>query len=55
MRLQRELPSLAERGRYRRARYYQSLYHAASRLWSEGLEMRRAIEIVSTAMNHTEG
>ena len=55
MRLHRELPALGERARYRKARYYQNLYRAAARLWGEGLDMSRAIEIVASAMNHNEG
>jgi hypothetical protein len=46
----RERPSAAEANRYRQNRNQQALYTAAAQLWKHGVEMSKAIKIVSDAV-----
>ena len=43
-------PPRAELVRYRNARAQQALYRAAARLWANGIEMAKAVQIVESAM-----
>ena len=43
-------PPKRETLRYQRARAQQAMYRAAAKLWSHGVEIRKAIAIVETAM-----
>ena len=44
-----------EANRFRTARGYQALYSAAAQLWREGVDMSRAIQIVSKAVDIASG
>ena len=48
--LVRERPSAAEAQRYRKSRSQRALYVAAAQLWQHGVEMSKAIQIVSDAV-----
>lgn len=50
MRLVRERPNGCDAKRYRKIRYHQALYSAAAKLWQEGLNMAKAIDIVTQAV-----
>lgn len=43
-------PQRHELNRYRQARAHEALYRAAARLWAQGVEIGKAINIVETAM-----
>ena len=43
-------PSKKEQRLYERARSQQAMYRASSKLWSLGIEITKAIEIVESAM-----
>ena len=50
-----EQPDGVDAKRYKTTRGYQSLYKAAAQLWKEGVEMNRAIKIVSEALDVVAG
>lgn len=50
LRIVREQPPRCEMQRFRRARNHQALYTAAAQLWKDGVDMSRAIQIVSDAV-----
>lgn len=50
LRLIVDRPPRREVVRYRNARAKEALYKAAARLWANGIEISRAVQIVETAM-----
>lgn len=50
LRIVAERPSADERRRYKTARQQAALYRAASMLWTKGIPMNNAIQIVESAM-----
>lgn len=46
-------PNRRELNRYRNARARQAMYRAAAKLWAQGVEISRAVEIVECAMKES--